>query len=564
MGASDHKAGEEGLMTVHCPLGKRPPIKRVPLSTRLDRLSGKRICIIAIEPAAVPFTEEMEKLFSVRYAGVTFTCQTKAGTHFDPDPGMWARMKQESDGVIMAVGHTVTSASAIIKHCRALEELGVPAVPVVSGRYREVAETSVELSGVPMRIAFVPHPVWGQPPSVLQGFLTGNDPVTGKTVIDEIFEGLTKPLTVKEKKKGTLQRPVERLVGPDSPENLDRLFYENGWTDGLPIVLPTEKRVAAMLQGTSHGRDEVVGRMGPPPFEEWEYTVEQVAVNAVMAGARTADLPVILAIASTGLTSLFPSDSSFSRMVLVNGPVRKEIGMNCEIGAMGPFNKANATIGRAWTLISKNLGNSGKRGITYFGFAGNPTNYNNLCFGENEEALPSGWKQFHVQKGYKPEESTVSMFTGWSLVQGRISHTAGDGAEHQGMSQILGGLIPLWGAQGKALSGATIFASPGAAELLREKGFGRKEELSQWLYKNTLIKVGDFWKNFLVDIFDRPRARQGVEPLATYLVLPEENMVPRFSSPATINLIVVGGGPFHDWFAGDHRYLASASVDGWR
>ena len=145
-----------------------------------------------------------------------------------------------------------------------------------------------------------------------------------------------------------------------------------------------------------------------PPHEAWEYTVEHVAVNAVMAGARPEHLPVILAIASTGVTSLFSSATSMCRMVVANGPIRKEINMNSSLSALGPFNQANAVIGRAWTLISKNLGGA-RLGETYLGDIGNNTNYNNLCCAENEEVLPEGWNPLHVQKGFRADESAITI-----------------------------------------------------------------------------------------------------------------------------------------------------------
>ena len=127
------------------------------------------------------------------------------------------------------------------------------------------------------------------------------------------------------------ERPVPRLIDADTPDNLQKLFKENGWTDYLPIVLPTEEKVTEMLKGTRHKPDEVVGTMRPsPPHEAWEFTVEKVAINAVMAGAKPEHLPVILAIASTGETSLFTSTNSWARMVVVNGPIRNEIKMNRE------------------------------------------------------------------------------------------------------------------------------------------------------------------------------------------------------------------------------------------
>jgi hypothetical protein len=136
------------------------------------------------------------------------------------------------------------------------------------------------------RFTFVPHPVAGRAPELCHKYMEGNDPVTGKPIVQELVAALTKPLSAEEKKTGFLVRPPQpRLLEPDTPSNLTRLFQESGWTDGLPILLPTEEKVAEMLKGTSHAPDEVVGTMRPsPPHEAWEFTVELVAANAVMAG----------------------------------------------------------------------------------------------------------------------------------------------------------------------------------------------------------------------------------------------------------------------------------------
>ena len=137
-------------------------------------------------------------------------------------------------------------------------------------------------------------------------------------------------------------------------------------------MLPTEERVEAMLKGTSHPPDKVVGRLRPTAFrEDWEFTVEKVAVNAVMAGARPEYFPVILALASSGITASSSSTNSFATISVVNGPIRNEIGMNSGIGAMGPYNHANATIGRAYGLLSQNAQGGSVPGETYMGSLGN-------------------------------------------------------------------------------------------------------------------------------------------------------------------------------------------------
>ena len=124
-----------------------------------------------------------------------------------------------------------------------------------------------------------------------------------------VVEGLTKPLDDEDLAGLSFDRSAPALLDADTEENLQRLFVEERWTDFLPIVLPTEERVEAMLAGTSRARDEVVGRMRPTAFREfWEFTVEKVAVNAVMAGARPEYLPVILAAMASGMTGALELD----------------------------------------------------------------------------------------------------------------------------------------------------------------------------------------------------------------------------------------------------------------
>ena len=265
-------------------------------------------------------------------------------------------------------------------------------------------------------------------------------------------------------------------------------------------MLPTEEAVAAMLKGTSHKPDETVGEMRPSsPHEAWSYTVEMVAVNAVMAGARPEFFPVILAIAETGTTALFTSTTSFARMVVVNGPIAKEIGMNSGIGAMGPFNEANAVIGRAWTLLSINLGTSGRPGVVYMGSQGNNLNYNNVCIAENEERLPEGWKPFHVQKGFKKEESVVSTFNGHYLVK---SLTASPPdvkyTQHQGLSAIIRhfqSIGPSHSVKGNLLLDPIV-----ATALHDDEGFKTKEDLIKWLIENTFQTAWEYWRIYPSDL----------------------------------------------------------------
>src|SRR6516165_3817689 len=292
-----------------------------------------------------------------------------------------------------------------------LEEAGVPSVAVHTDVFAGVARASATANGMPQtRQAYVPQPVVDLSRAELRAYIEGNDPTTGRPFMREVIEALTCPLEAEDFTGLSFDRSTPRLLAPDSEGSLHRLFIDNHWTDYLPIVLPTEARVAAMLKGTSHPSDEIVGRMRPTSFREfWEYTVEKVAVNAVMAGARPEYFPVILALAASGQTARASSTTSFATISVVNGPIRREIGMDAGIGVLGPYNHANATIGRAFGLLSQNLQGGSVPGESYMGSLGNWYAYS-AAFPENEERSP--WEPLHVQHGFKPTDSTASVFFG--------------------------------------------------------------------------------------------------------------------------------------------------------
>ncbi len=449
--------------------------------------------------------------------------------------------------------------------------MGIPTAPIVTSAFDKVVKKSVSDKGMPLvRFTFVEHPVSSQPAEVCQKKIAGNDPVTGIPVLDEITDALAKPLTAEETKTGFMDPvPVPRLLEPDTQENLERLFLENGWTDYLPIILPTEERVAEMLKGTSHAPDELVGSMQPSsPHVAWSYTVEKIAVAAVMAGCKPEYLPVLLAIGESGQTSLFTSTCSWARLVVVNGPIAEEIGMSAGIGAMSPFNHANATIGRAWTLISKNLGNGGVPGTNYMGTLGNPLNYSNVCIPEKESRLPEGWNPLHVQKGFQPEESAVSIFTGLSVADGAGGYGAGVdrlASELRNTTMTGPGMTP----------NAAIFMDPLLAHNLKNQyGIDSKETLISQIKEKSKLQVSEYWNLYPKD---REEGLKGVEPYASWLKLNPYDEVPvrKFvqekpyqkdgaTRDPSLEIIVFGGetNSFHKF--GDWRYIMSASVDKWR
>lgn len=409
-----------------------------------------------------------------------------------------------------------------------------------------------------MPFLYTPHPVIGMSDEALDGYVVGNNPDTGRPVIEDIIANLTRP--VDEGKLKFQAAVVDRsgapgaYLKPDTEENLQQLFYDRGWTDGLPIVLPTEGRVRKMLAGTSAPPDQVVGEMMRFDIRGTvQYTVANVAVVAVMAGAKPEYFPVILATAASRLEAIQSSTSNWSAMLLVNGPIRKEIGMNCGIGALSPVNMANSVIGRAWSLMSACWVDI-RPGKNMWSSLGNNLNYNNNCCAENEEA--SVWEPFHVQKGFRKDESVVSIFRGWVCM-----NSAGTASKRTIGEEIALQLsvIPPTNAA------ATIVMDPLIARMLKEKdGFATKQDFSRWLSQNARMPAGRYWGFDHVDWLVAPQGIQGIEPYASFLKAKPDELIAPYHNPDRINIVVVGGETNPLWMVSEYSYMRSESVDKWR
>jgi len=418
---------------------------------------------------------------------------------------------------------------------------------MVTVAFKDLALSNAAQRGMPHeRICFTPHPVWGKTDEEMYAYLEGNDPVSGKPLMKEVIGALTNPLTAEESKTGEVSISVGPETFADTEENLHQYYIDNGMTDFMEVVLPTQERVDAMLKGTSHKPDEVVGKMAPArgSYPEWSYTVKQVAINAVMAGAKPEYFPTILAIAASGLTALSSSTNSFAVAAVINGPIRDTLNMNYGIGAMGPFSQPNAAIGRAWTMLSRNLSNSGVPGLTYLGTLGNGVNYNNLIIPENEKASP--WTPLSVQKGFKPTENVVSLFVGFSISQGQGGIGLGVKPVPQYHQAIAYNCTPFG-----PLFGALIVLDPLVAQGLVELGYKTKEQLADWLQKNQTISAKDARSTLF--------ANRWVPDANT----PDDARIPYYLRPDSYNFVVVGGqtNPYH--MVANMSYRVSVSIDQW-
>jgi hypothetical protein len=309
----------------------------------------------------------------------------------------------------------------------------------------------------------------------------------------------------------------------------------------------------AMLKGTSHKPEEIAGHLRSNQFRQhWEFTVEKVAVNAVMAGARPEYFPVILALAASGVSARGSTTSSMAAMVVVNGPIRNEIGMNAGTGAMAPYNHANATIGRAYGLLSQNLQGGSIPGDSYMGSQGNNYAYNSMTFAENEEASP--WEPFHVQHGFKATDSAVSIFTGCRSTAFTLGVREKYWREH--VRNMLRGM--------DAHSAPTFVLDPIAARQFIDRGnFDTKENLIQWVYENALMPAGEYWDYQLIQNYIFPRATFGEEPYSSKLKAAPDELI-RMFKPDEIHAVVVGGETNGYWRIIGCNYQRTVSVDGWR
>jgi hypothetical protein len=456
-----------------------------------------------------------------------------------------------------------------------VEKLGKPALPLINPFFiAEAKDVANELGWPHPRIVCPSEPNADRADKATQAIADGNDPVLGKPFIQAIVDALTLPLTAEESRKGKLTHPIEPryLSVSGSDEELQEYFFENKMTDGLPIVIPTRERVDRMLAGTSHKPDEIVGNFPVGATdngqrEGQDVTVEKVAAVAVMAGAEPKYFPVILALAKVG-PPFGSSAQSFTGMAIVSGPIAKEIGMNSGFGCLSPYTKANATIGRAWQLMTRCFAH-GEPALTLMGPAGNNYMYNCLTFAEQlDEPLPAGWPSIAVEKGFKPTDSVVTTWSGRGFRQQETGPTPVTAA------------VTLENVQpgGKGLM---LMTSVTQRCLCEDYGFTTKDDFRKYVYEHVLIKIGDWKLRQMVKCFNIPglelpevdsgMARYLALPMgrsdprvAEYLKLPDSEMVPLFYNATDIEIVTCGAGALQVTNGGDFTMRRIINIDDWR
>jgi hypothetical protein len=443
-------------------------------------------------------------------------------------------VKGEADAAVLGIGCCPGCTPAVVVNQLEMEgAYGLPTVGVHTAQFERLATSRNRVGGMARaRQAILPTTMMNKSAEQLRAFIESDDPVAKRPFWEQVLDSLKKPIPEGELRGVGFDRSTPRLL-EGTEEELHRLFREKHYTDYLPIVLPTEERVAAMLKGTSHAPNKIVGRMQPSGAQEcWEFDVEKVAVNAVMAGAAPEHFPVILALASTNDTGRDASGSSIARMVVVNGPIRNQIGMNYGIGAMGPYNHANSAIGRAYGLLSQNLQGGSVPGQTYHGSLGNNYSYNNCTYAENEENSP--WEPLHVRNGFKRDESTVTTFFMWGNIWSE--HVRPHWKEQ--LSAMLSGLDPSMG--------VTLVMDPIVAREFKDRGMDTPEALGRWIYENVRVPARLYWDHVPLANVARGLVAMGIEPFAGYSKLGPDELIPPFL-PNQVEVVVTGGSTNGSW-----------------
>ena len=285
--------------------------------------------------------------------------------------------------------------------------------------------------------------------------------------------GMTEILTLRFDTDLLQARKIELAESEDIME----ACFERGWRDGLPLVPPTPLRVTRMLSSTDLFADEIVGSVPP---DNRPCTIEKIAINAVMAGCKPDYLQVVIAALRAALKDEFCMHgllctTYFSTPVMiVNGPITKQIGMNSGVNALGQGNRANATIGRALQLIVRNVGGGIPGGIDR-ATLGNPGKYT-FCFCEDES--DAEWPSLSMDRGYTREDSVVNLFAG-SGVQPFVDQQSRQ--PESLVKNLANSLRSVANTRSFGMADAIIVISPEHRRVLREGGW-TKPNLKQALY----------------------------------------------------------------------------------
>lgn len=367
---------------------------------RIQSIEGKKIALFYTVPESHYISHALCKLMQEMFPTATVVCK-----QVSMDPGKNLEILRDFDAYIDGVR---LSGGWEVEPPVVYEKAGIPGIHMCIETMRSQATFSMLSHGLPtVRIVAIPAMMWIYAENKPENYAK-----IAEYMLDEVVRALTEPLTEAEMNPPPVDYDCSNLFfeGRDYTEAFDKFqtyFMQNALTDGLPVAPPTPDAVKAMLAGTSRDPNEVIQGIMQPG--RGIVTVEKIAINAVMAGAKPEYLPVIITAVELLCDPGFLSWHALAAIngnqlfIYVGGPIAKEIGMTGRGAWAGPGNRANNTIGRAVSLCALNLG--WVEYETHGGMYGQPSRFCNLVFCENEDLSP--WETYSVSRGFSPEDSTV-------------------------------------------------------------------------------------------------------------------------------------------------------------
>jgi hypothetical protein len=313
---------------------------------------------------------------------------------------------------------------------------------------------------------------------------------------------------------------AERLEVSDDLWAVNAFFEEKGWTDGLPIIPPTEERVEQTLAAAKRRPEEIIGVVPP----RWApATVEKIVVNAVMAGCLPQYMPLLIAAVEAltdpklNLYALQATTGGPAIMLIVNGPIRKQLDINGGSNVLGEGWRANATIGRCIRLIQRNIGGS-YPGTTCKATLGWPGKYS-LCIAENEEASP--WEPLHVERGFDANQSTITAIS----ADGSVRASDLDSTKAEGVLTNFAHRM-----EGPSGPEAIMVICPEHARIIAGDGLS-KNEVKKFVWERAAYRMKD-----LPDETFAQRVKRRPD-----LHLTRDSVIPLTDKPEDILIVVAGG-----------------------
>jgi hypothetical protein len=382
-------------------------------------------------------------------------------------------------------------------------------------------------------------------------------------IADQFFpkmvEDLTRSLTSDEahpwqaeKKEENANIKITAASYEEAYQKLNDLFLESRWADGLPVVPPTPELVKAMEAATTRSPKDVLGQVAP---KNGTATIEKIAINSVMAGAKPEYFPVILA-AMEGflnkhydLTHVVASTGSFTPVVIVDGPIAKELDFNSGIGMLGIGWQANSTVGRALELSLLNLGQTWPQ-VNFMGLTGRLEGYTFYTFAEDTAKSP--WEPYNVSQGFQNGDSTVTVSSAGNPAVfggGAVAPWTAQGVIDQMVAQIRNRGVA-WPHAQKHI----IVLHPDCAVELANKGYTRKS-LQEYFYEQTRVPYEKLSKgvsfgegseeDFIRTSISDGRIRTDRAQIFLDNLKPG-GRIPVVQSPNDFHIVVAGGSPGYD------------------